>query len=113
MAADIYHPDQWRDFFVLVGTGAAALTGFVFVAMSINLKSITADVTHRTRAIGLLLGFAAVFIRSALVVMGGQEQKAVGIELLVVSAVAGMVFVAGYFRAVNSDGARSRPSLSR
>ena len=38
--------------FVMVGGGAAALTGLVFVAMSLNLAMIAQDATHRFRAIG-------------------------------------------------------------
>jgi hypothetical protein len=50
VAADIFRPGQWTDFFVLVGTGAVTLTGLVFVAMSLNLKAIVIDATHRYRA---------------------------------------------------------------
>jgi len=50
---DIYRPDQWHDFFMMVGGGTAALTGLVFVAMSLNLRVIDQDATHRYRAIGI------------------------------------------------------------
>jgi len=46
MAADIYRPDQWTNFFLLVGKGAVTLTGLVLVAMSLNLKAIVCDATH-------------------------------------------------------------------
>ncbi len=81
MAVDIYRPEQWHDFFVMVGGGAAALTGLVFVALSLNLESIAKDATHRYRAIGTLAGFTAAFIMCALVLMGNQNH-------LVVSTVA-------------------------
>src|SRR6266498_5943032 len=55
-ALDIYRPDQWHDFFITVGGGAAALTGLVFVAMSLNVAVIAQDATHRYRAIGTLTG---------------------------------------------------------
>jgi hypothetical protein len=32
----VYNASQWRDFFVMVGGGAAALTGLVFVAMTLS-----------------------------------------------------------------------------
>jgi hypothetical protein len=32
MAFDIYRPELWHDFFLMVGGGAAALTGLVFVS---------------------------------------------------------------------------------
>src|SRR5580692_7877390 len=72
IAADIFRPGQWTDFFLLVGTGAVTLTGLVFVAMSLNLKLIVADATHRNRAINTLTGLALVFMRCALVLMGPQ-----------------------------------------
>jgi len=110
MIPDIYKPELWNNFFLLVGTGAVTLTGLVFVAMSLNLKVIALDITHRYRAIGTLTGLAAVFMRCALVLMGGQGHKAVGAELLVVSFFAAIVYVTGYIRA-NSTG--NKPSLSR
>jgi Flp pilus assembly protein TadB len=39
-AADAFRPDQWRDFFIMVGGAAAVLTGLVFVAMSLNVTVI-------------------------------------------------------------------------
>jgi hypothetical protein len=95
-AADIFKPAQWNDFFVMVGTGAAALTGLVFVAMSLNVAAITANPTHRYRAIGNLVGLASVFMLSALILMGGQNHQAVGTELLIVSGGASGVLVLGY-----------------
>jgi hypothetical protein len=56
VAADIFVPGQWTNFFLLVGTGAVTLTGLVFVAMSLNLKAIARDATHRYRAINTLTG---------------------------------------------------------
>lgn len=58
---DIYRPEQWSEFFLLVGTGAVTLTGLVFVSLSLNLKVIAVDATHRHRAIGTLTGLAAAF----------------------------------------------------
>ena len=60
LTADIYRPEQWNDFFILVGTGAVTLTGLVFVAMSLNLKVIASDATHRYRAINTLTALALV-----------------------------------------------------
>ena len=97
--ADIYKPDEWHDFFLMVGGGSAALTGLVFVAMSVNLAIILRDATHRSRAVGTLTSFAAVFIICGLTLMGGQTHVAIGIEWLVVSAAAGSVYVAGWVKA--------------
>jgi len=99
-AADIFKPGQWTDFFILVGTGAVTLTGLVFVAMSLNLKAIAIDATHRYRAINTLTGLALVFMRCALVLMGAQNHHSIGAELFVVSGVSAAVFARGYAQAL-------------
>ena len=105
--ADIYRPEQWTDFFILVGTGAVTLTGLVFVAMALNLKVIAVDATHRYRAINTLSGLALVFMRCALVLMGAQKHRSIGAELFVVSALSMAIFLRGYTRAIKmSNGLR-------
>ena len=95
------------NFFLLVGTGAVTLTGLVFVAMSLNLKEIAADATHRYRAINTLTGLALVFMRCALVLMGAQTHQAVGAELFIVSGISAVIFFKGYTRAIRmSNGLR-------
>jgi len=74
----------WRDYFVMVGGGGAALTGLVFVAMSQHLSDIASNPTHRHRARTILTALTAVFVRCALVLMGGQTARAVGVEIFVV-----------------------------
>jgi hypothetical protein len=109
---DIYRPDQWHDYFITVGGASAALTGLVFVAMSLNPRVIAQDPTHRHRAVGTLAGFTAIFVICGLGVMGGQDHQAVGLEWLIVSALAGVVYVYGYIQAIrfgeSSVGLRSR-----
>jgi hypothetical protein len=100
IAADVFRTGQWNDFFVLVGTGAVTLTGLVFVAMSLNLKAIVVDATHRHRAINTLAGLSLVFMRCALVLMGGQHHKSIGAELFVVSGISAAIFVRGYAEAI-------------
>ena len=75
---------SWHDYFLMVGGGAAALTGLVFVAMSLHLDQIALNVAHRHRARTVLTGLTAVFIRCALVLMAGQSAQAVALELILV-----------------------------
>ncbi len=100
LVADNFRPEQWTNFFLLVGTGAVTLTGLVFVAMSLNLKVIADNATHRYRAINTLTGLALVFMRCALVLMGGQNYRAIGAELFVVCGLSAAVFAKGYVRAI-------------
>jgi hypothetical protein len=104
MAVDIYRPELWHDFFVMVGGGVAALTGLVFVAMSLHLDVIARDATHRARAEGTLAGFSAVFVISALALMGSQDYRAVGAEWAIVAAIPAIIYVKGYVQGSRQSG---------
>ncbi len=87
----MYDPAIWRDYFVMVGGGAAALTGLVFVAMTLHLEDIVHHPVHRHRARTILTGLTAVFLRCGLVLMGGQSRQAVAVELFAVLVVVEVV----------------------
>ena len=91
--------EQWHEFFVMVGGAAAALTGLVFVALSLNLETIVRDLTHRNRAIGTLAGFTAIFVICAFGLVAGQSSQALGLEWLLISIVAGYIYVKGVVEA--------------
>jgi hypothetical protein len=91
--------DQWNNFFIMVGGGAAALAGLVFIAMSINLAIITRDATHKNRAIATLTGFTAVFMICAFALMGNQNYRWIGIEWLVVTLIPTSTYIRVYVRA--------------
>ena len=80
----MFNAPLWHDYFVMVGGGAAALTGLVFVAMSLHLSDIVHNPAHRHRARTILTALTDVFVRCGLVLMGGQSGRAVGAELFVV-----------------------------
>jgi len=90
---------HWTDFFILVGTGSATLAGLVFVALTINLRGVARDATHRYRAINMLTGFASIFLISALALMGHQAPAAVGVEWLVIAVLALAINTYGYVQA--------------
>jgi hypothetical protein len=87
----LYDPTIWRDYFVMVGGGAAALTGLVFVAMTLHLEDIVHHPVHRHRARTILTGLTAVFLRCGLVLMGGQSRQAVAVEIFAVLVVVEVV----------------------
>lgn len=103
----------WRDYFVTVGGGAAALTGLVFVAMSLHLSDIASDPTHRHRARTILTALTTVFIRCGLVLMGGQSARAVGAELFVVLVGVEVVVLRSLGQALHRSGAAQHGVLSR
>jgi hypothetical protein len=101
---EVYNPEQWNNFFLLVGTGSATLAGLVFVAMTINLKGVAKDATHRYRAINMLSGFTSVFIISSLALMGHQTYRTLGIEWFIVSLFAAIINTNGYIQAFRQRG---------
>ncbi len=95
-------PEQWNNFFVMVGGGAAALAGLIFVAMSINHEIIIRNATHKNRAINMLTGFTAIFMASSLALIGNQNLGALGFEWLVLWLIATVIFIRGYVIAIRS-----------
>ena len=94
--------EQWNNFFVMVGGGAAALAGLIFVAMSINHEIIIRNTTHKNRAINMLTGFSAIFMASSLALMGNQYLEVLGFEWLVLWLIATIIFIRGYVIAIRS-----------
>jgi len=103
----------WHDYFVMVGGGGAALTGLVFVAMSQHLSDIASDPSHRHRARTILTALTAVFVRCALVLMGGQSARAVGVEIFVVIAGVEVMVFRSLNEALRASGAAQRGVLFR
>jgi hypothetical protein len=97
-----FMPEQWNNFFVMVGGGAAALAGLIFVAMSINHEIIIRNATHKNRAINMLTGFTAIFMASSLALIGNQNLGALGFEWLVLWLIATVIFIRGYVIAIRS-----------
>jgi len=114
MLADIYKPESWNGFFTMVGGGVAALTGLVFVslsiALSLNLEDMTKDATHKYRSINTLAGLTATFVGCGLVLMPGQDHEAIGIEWSVVSLIGAGIFLYGFRQAFKFG---STPSKQR
>lgn len=94
--------DQWDNFFLMVGGGAAALAGLIFVAMSINPEVIIQNSTHKNRAINMLTGFSAIFMACSFALIGHQYLEALGLEWLFLWLVATVVFIRGYVIAIRS-----------
>lgn len=98
----VYDPSIWRDYFVMVGGGSAALTGLVFVAMTLHLDDIVGHPVHRHRARTILTGLTAVFLRCGLVLMGGQSRQAIAVELIGVLLVVEVILYRSLREALSS-----------
>jgi hypothetical protein len=94
--------EQWNNFFVMVGGGAAGLAGLIFVAMSINHTIIIQNTTHKNRAINMLTGFTAIFMASGLALIGNQYPELLGYEWLVLWLIATVIFIRGYVIAIRA-----------
>ena len=99
----MYDLGAWRDYFVMVGGGAAALTGLVFVAMTLHLQDIVHHPVHRHRARTILTGFTAVFLRCGLVLMGGQSRQAIAVEIIGVLVLVEVVLYRSLVDAIRTD----------
>jgi len=76
-----YDALDWHDFYVMTGGAAAALTGLLFVAMSLHSKAITSNRFFSNRAIGSLLSLMLQLFISAAVLVPQQTTTQAGAEV--------------------------------
>jgi modulator of FtsH protease len=86
-----YDAGAWHDFFVTAGTGAAALTGLLFVALSIQLDRILGHQEHRFRARGNFFGLTLVMVMALVVLMPSLNGRWLGIGLILPNLTAAAV----------------------
>jgi hypothetical protein len=86
-----YSAAQWSGFGATVATASAALAGFLFIAMSINLSTILAERNLPGRAALTLMLFGTPLVSSLLLIVPGQTRLALGLELLITGLLAGAV----------------------
>ncbi len=77
----------WENFFVGELGAAAALTGLIFVGVSLNLTKIMASASLPNRALEALVALVAVLFISSLLLVPGQPFFASGIEVLLIGLI--------------------------
>lgn len=108
MAVSIRHLDgyslaNWGLALAATASAAAALTGLLFVALSINLQRIVASRFLINRAIEVLVLLIAALILSTLLLMPGQPIGAAAIEVLALAISTSFVVGAIQIRADRSE----------
>jgi modulator of FtsH protease len=81
-----YAPAQWSSFLSAEADASAALTGLLFVAVSINLAKIVAYPHLVPRAAKALVTLVAILFAASLCLVPGQPNDALGSELILLGA---------------------------
>jgi hypothetical protein len=85
---DAYSSTTWAPAFTAIAGSSAALTGLLFVAISINLTQILKVSGLVARAIEVVVLLAAVLVLSTLLLMPAMTAAALGVEVLSITLVA-------------------------
>jgi hypothetical protein len=73
-----YEPAAWQNFYVMTGGAAAALTGLLFVAMSLHAKAILVNRFYSGRAISTLASLTTQLGLAATVLVPGASVTLIG-----------------------------------
>lgn len=93
-----FDPERWHEFFVATVGALAALTGLLFVAMSLHLRSILSHpVLHRRAAITLAALTIAMLV-AGIALVPGIEASTIGYILLAVVIISFALSLAVAFR---------------
>jgi hypothetical protein len=87
--ATAYSAGDWTDLFVASAGASAALTGLLFVAVSVNIQDILKSKALPGRALQTLLLLLSAVIVSLVGLVPGQSATALGVELLLFSLLFG------------------------
>jgi modulator of FtsH protease len=101
-----YSPIIWHDFFIGTIGAAAALTGLLFVAISINLEQILKYPQLPGRAAGTLGILVSGLVVSGFALAPGQENRTLGIEI----AAAGVIVAAQAVWVTHGKGTPDEPN---
>ena len=80
-----YDASAWQDFYVMLGGANAALTGLVFVALSIHLREVLDHPQLRPRAVITLTVLTTQIVIAAIVLVP-QSAQLMGLEIFGVNA---------------------------
>ncbi len=85
--------ETWEEFAVVTGGAAAALTGLLFVAVSIRIEVIAASTDLRSRAAQTLTLFLTITLVALLFAIPDQPEWLFGSELMVLAVAGGVTLL--------------------
>jgi hypothetical protein len=94
-----YTLESWTAAFTAVASSAAALTGLLFVALSINLDRVIKGAGLVARAVEVLLLLVGVLIIATLLLMPGQGVGPAATEILVIAILMSSLLASIHVRA--------------
>jgi hypothetical protein len=103
---------DWDNFAVIAGSAASALTGLLFVAVSLNRERITQHAALRSEAGQTLVLFLLPLLMSILLVIPGTSAAVLGAEFVVLASVAATALIA-IAHGKKPDGDDSEARLAR
>src|ERR1700744_31076 len=86
-------PVDWQDFAEVAGAASGALTGLLFVAVSLNASRIAGHRGLRASAAQTLVMFLVPLAMSMALLAPGQADWALGGELIAIGVVASLVLM--------------------
>jgi modulator of FtsH protease len=89
-----FNVPAWSNYGVAIVSGAAALTGLLFVAVSVNSSWFWSSKAMRGRAGQALVLFTMPLVTGLLLLVPGRSTTALGIEIVVFGLLAGRVLLA-------------------
>jgi hypothetical protein len=88
-----YRADAWQAFYTAVAGSAAALTGLLFIGLSLNLRTIIKTPEHTARARETLGGLLSLLVLSVFLLIPGQDRRVLGSEFIASSLILALVAV--------------------
>src|SRR5205807_6769801 len=79
-------PAAWQNFYLMMGTANAAITGLLFVALSIHLREIIEHPVLRPRAVTVLIILTLQIVVAA-IILTPQPRQLMGVEIIVLNIV--------------------------